>query len=155
MVKNIQNEILSLRQLINEHNYNYHVLNQPIISDVEYDQLFNRLKELESLHPEWVSPDSPTQRVGALPLKEFDQIPHKVPMLSLDNAFDDEDIIAFDRRIHERLEFNGTINYVGEPKLDGLAIALHYKNGQLIKGATRGDGSVGEDVTQNLRTISA
>lgn len=146
-------EILRLREQINEHNYRYHVLDNPLISDAEYDQLFKQLKSLESEHADLVTFDSPTQRVGAAPLKAFSEVQHAIPMLSLDNAFDDQDIFDFDKRIHDRLKSDTPIEYCCEPKLDGLAISLRYKDGLLIQAATRGDGAVGEDVTENIKTI--
>jgi DNA ligase (NAD+) len=149
----IKNEMMKLRKQIDEHNYRYHVLDTPIISDPEYDKLFQRLKALESVHPELITPDSPTQRIGAAPLREFAKVQHGVPMLSLDNAFTDEEILAFDHRIHERLKIDTTIEYCCEPKLDGLAISIRYENGILIQAATRGDGYTGEDVTENIKTI--
>ena len=144
-----------LRQQINEHNYHYYVLDDPIISDTEYDQLMQALQEIEKQHPDMITADSPTQRVGAKPLKEFKEVTHKIPMLSLENAFTDEDVLAFDQRIHERLDSVEKLEYVCEPKLDGLAISILYKKGQLIQAATRGDGETGEDVTENVRTIQS
>lgn len=141
-----------LRQSIDQHNYSYYALAAPTIPDSEYDKLFAELVELETRHPQLVSPDSPTQRVGTAPLKEFAQVIHRTPMLSLNNAFNEDDIIAFDRRAREGLEMQD-IEYAVEPKFDGLAINLTYKNGQLISGATRGDGYTGEDVTANLHTV--
>lgn len=149
----IQKEIEKLRRQIDEHNYRYYVLDDPSISDAEFDRLFQRLKHLESEHPALVTPDSPTQRVGAPPLKDFAEVKHALPMLSLDNAFSDEDIIAFDRRIRDRLKTHGTIEYCCEPKFDGLAINIRYQNGKLSQAATRGDGMTGEDVTANIKTI--
>lgn len=143
-----------LREQINEHNYRYYVLDDPLISDAEYDVLFQQLKSIEAQYPELITPDSPTQRVGAAPLKEFAEVKHTVPMLSLENAFDDEDIINFDQRIHDRLGTHAEIQYCCEPKLDGLAISLRYENGLLVQAATRGDGTTGEDVTENIKTIS-
>lgn len=151
----IQDEIEALRQKIIEYDYSYYVLDDPVVSDTEYDHLFRKLQELEKTHPQFLSPDSPTQRVGVAPLKAFAEVQHEVPMLSLDNAFDEEEVLAFDRRVHERLGLEKDIEYICEPKLDGLAISLRYENGRLERGATRGDGMRGEDVTQNIRTISA
>jgi DNA ligase (NAD+) len=144
-----------LRQEINEHNYKYHVLAEPSIPDSEYDKLVQQLQQLEAQHPELITLDSPTQRVGAMPLKQFAEVTHQVPMLSLDNAFVDEDIINFNRRIQERLLSSQAITYVCEPKLDGLAVTLIYENGSLVRAATRGDGTTGEDITTNIRTIKA
>ncbi len=142
-----------LRQSIEQHNYSYYALAAPTIPDSEYDRLFAELVELERRYPQLVSPDSPTQRLGTAPLKEFAQVIHRIPMLSLNNAFNDDDIIAFDRRLREGLEMQD-IEYSVEPKFDGLAISLAYEKGQLVSGATRGDGYTGEDVTANLRTVS-
>jgi DNA ligase (NAD+) len=147
--------IEKLREEINSHNYRYHVLDDPSVSDAEYDRLFRELKKLEEEHPELVTPDSPTQRVGATPVGEFGEVVHSVPMLSLDNAFTQEDLTNFDRRIRERLEATKAVEYVAEPKLDGLAINLRYEGGKLTLAATRGDGTRGEDVTHNVRTIQA
>lgn len=146
-------EIKNLRAQIDEHNYRYHVLDDPLISDAEYDHLFQRLKALETKFPSLITPESPTQRVGSEPLKEFSEVKHQVPMLSLDNAFTDKDIIAFDQRIHERLDLHHNIEYCCEPKLDGLAISIRYEKGLLVQAATRGDGATGEDVTENIKTI--
>ncbi|MBF8268902.1 MAG: NAD-dependent DNA ligase [Gammaproteobacteria bacterium] len=144
--------IEKLRALINEHNYRYHVLDDPSVSDAEYDRLFKQLLELERAHPELTTPDSPTQRIGAKPLASFPEIKHEVPMLSLENAFTPEDMLAFDRRVRERLGVDEVV-YLAETKIDGLAISLLYEHGALIRAATRGDGTSGEDVTQNVRTI--
>lgn len=143
-----------LREQIRLHNYRYYVLDDPSIPDAEYDRLMNELQALEAAHPELVSDDSPTQRVGATPLGEFGEVRHELPMLSLDNAFDDETLADFDRRARERLEVDGIV-YTAEPKLDGLAVSLLYEQGVLVRGATRGDGSIGEDITQNVRTIES
>lgn len=152
-IDEVQKIILKLRQQIEEHNYQYHVLDDPIISDAEYDRLFKQLKTLEDTHPELITPDSPTQRIGSAPLKEFSQVQHDVPMLSLENAFSEENIIAFDKRIRERLNTITTIQYCCEPKLDGVAVSLRYLNGHLVQAATRGDGTTGEDITENIKTI--
>ncbi|MCP4043015.1 MAG: NAD-dependent DNA ligase LigA [Gammaproteobacteria bacterium] len=143
-----------LREGINYHNNRYYVLDDPEIPDAEYDRLLRELEELEASYPELVAPDSPTQRVGAEPLTTFGEVVHEVPMLSLGNAFNDEEVREFDRRVRERLEVD-EVEYVAETKLDGLAISLRYEDGKLVKGATRGDGSRGEDVTLNVRTIKA
>lgn len=145
--------IESLRKEIEEHNYAYHVLDAPVISDAEYDKKFQALKDLEKQHPELITPDSPTQRVGAKPLKEFTQVNHEIPMGSLDNAFSEEDMLAFDKRIHQLLHTTDEIEYVCEPKMDGVAVSIRYENGRLVRAATRGDGETGEDITQNIRTI--
>ncbi|MCW8906077.1 MAG: NAD-dependent DNA ligase LigA, partial [Sedimenticola sp.] len=145
-----------LREQINLHNYRYYVLDDPQVPDSEYDRQLRELQALEAEYPELITPQSPTQRVGAQPLAGFTEVTHRVPMLSLDNAFSEEEMIAFDRRIRERLgEHSDAIVYSAEPKLDGLAINLRYQSGQLVQAATRGDGNQGEDVTQNVRTISS
>ena len=143
-----------LHQQLHEHNYRYYVLDDPVISDAEYDRLLRELQELESAWPELVTPDSPTQRVGATPLKSFGEVRHEVPMLSLDNAFSDEELADFDRRVRERLEIEA-VDYAAEPKLDGLAVSLLYEHGVLTRAATRGDGVTGEDITANVRTIAS
>ncbi|HOK18721.1 MAG TPA: NAD-dependent DNA ligase LigA [Caldisericia bacterium] len=148
----IKKRIEELRKLIEYHNYRYYVLDSPEISDEEYDKLFKELVELEEKYPEFKSDVSPTQRVGAPPLKEFKTIKHTIPMLSLDNAFNDEDLINFEKRI-KRILGDIEIDYVVEPKFDGLSISLLYRNGELEYGATRGNGIEGEDVTLNLKTI--
>jgi DNA ligase (NAD+) len=149
----IKTEIEKLHEKLNEHNYRYYVLDDPSISDAEYDRMFSRLKELETEHPEFITPDSPTQRVGGTPLKEFAEVHHDVPMLSLENAFEESDITAFDQRIRDRLGTHAVVEYCCEPKLDGLAISIRYQNGRLVQAATRGDGTTGEDVTENIKTI--
>ena len=148
----MEKDIRRLRDEINQHNYLYYVMDAPEIPDSEYDRLLRELQSLEQAHPELITPDSPSQRVGATPLAAFQQVKHDVPMLSLNNAMDEQEVEDFDRRIREKLEADNII-YTVEPKLDGLAISLLYENGVLIRGATRGDGSTGEDVTQNVRTI--
>jgi DNA ligase (NAD+) len=150
----IRDQAAALRAAIEQANYLYYVLDQPSINDSEYDGLFRQLQALEAQHPELISADSPTQRVGAAPLKAFGSVTHLVPMLSLDNAFAEADIIAFDKRVREGLDA-GEIEYACEPKFDGLAISLHYEKALLTLGATRGDGFSGEDVTANLKTIRA
>ena len=137
---------------LNRHIYNYHVLDAPTIPDAEYDRLFKELQDLESAHPQAVSNDSPTSRVGAAPIPEFKQVTHSVPMLSLNNGFLDEDVENFDRRVREGLEAKG-VAYSAELKFDGLAISLRYENGVFVQAATRGDGYTGEDVTANIRTV--
>ena len=141
-----------LRREIEDHNYRYYVLDAPVIPDAEYDELFRELMELEAAHPDLVTPDSPTQRVGGLPAEKFPQVVHRTPMLSLNNAFTEEDLIGFDRRVREGLG-KDEVEYAAEPKFDGLAISLLYEGGQFVQGATRGDGHTGEDVTANLKTI--
>lgn len=140
---------------MNRHNYAYYVLDNPTIPDAEYDKLFRELQALEQTHPELASSDSPTQRVGAAPLPQFAQVTHSVPMLSLGNAFDDSDIIAFDRRVKDGLKLDGSVAYATELKFDGLAINLRYEDGILVQAATRGDGATGENVTVNIRTVHA
>ena len=142
-----------LRGQIQQHNYYYYVLDDPRIPDSEYDRLFRSLQQLEAEHPELVTADSPTQRVGGEPLAAFDQVEHAVPMLSLENALSAEAMAEFDRRVRERLGRDEAVSYVAEPKIDGLAISLRYEDGLLVQAATRGDGSRGENVTQNVRTI--
>jgi DNA ligase (NAD+) len=144
----------ALRSEIERHNHLYYVLDTPSIPDAEYDRLFRELQTLEAAHPELFSVDSPTQRVGAAPLKYFSEVQHRTPMLSLNNAFSEEEVRAFDARIREALELT-TVDYAVELKFDGLAINLSYRNGVFVQGATRGDGSTGEDVTENLRTVRA
>jgi len=141
-----------LRHEIEEHNYRYYVLDQPAISDAEYDRLFRELQALEAAHPELATPDSPTKRVGATPLPEFESVRHEVPMLSLNNAFSEAEAEAFDRRVREGLGLD-EVEYDCEPKFDGLAISLTYESGRFVRGATRGDGYTGENVTGNLRTL--
>lgn len=153
--------ILELRAELDQHNYRYHVLDEPSIPDAEYDRLFHELKALEAEHPELVTADSPTQRVGSAALSAFTQVRHEVPMLSLGNAFDETDMREFDRRVSEGLDlpagdlFGGgaEVEYSCEPKLDGLAVSLLYHEGVLVRGATRGDGATGEDISVNVRTV--
>jgi len=150
--------VLKLREEINYHNYRYYVLDDPEIPDSEYDRLLRELQALEEKHPELITNDSPTQRVGAQPLASFSEIKHLQPMLSLNNAFSEQEVLDFVRRAKEKLQYDQVsqeIVYAAEPKLDGLAISLLYEKGQLVRGATRGDGITGEDVTQNVRTIDA
>ncbi len=149
----IQARINTLRSQINHHNHQYYVLDDPQIPDSEYDKLLRELQQLEHSHPELITADSPTQRVGAKPLEGFEAVTHAVPMLSLDNAFFDDEIVDFERRLIDRLGDQDHLVYAAEPKLDGLAISLRYEKGLLIQAATRGDGRTGEDVTQNVRTI--
>ncbi len=143
----------ALRERIDLYNHHYYVLDDPLIPDGEFDRLLRELQSLEAQYPDLVTSDSPTQRVGAGPLQTFDTVDHKVAMLSLGNALDDQELEDFDRRVRERLETDGPIVYAAEPKLDGLAINLRYESGVLVQAATRGDGMQGEDVTQNVRTI--
>ncbi|MFH1850964.1 MAG: NAD-dependent DNA ligase LigA [Candidatus Neomarinimicrobiota bacterium] len=147
--------VAELRAQLNQHNYRYYVLDDPIVADVEYDRLLRELEQLEQAHPELVTPDSPTQRVGATPLSAFGAVIHRIPLLSLANAMDEAELLAFDERVRKGLDSDGEIEYVGEPKLDGLAVELIYENGRFVTGSTRGDGVTGEDITANLRTIRA
>ncbi len=151
-VSDNRQEIERLRRAISRHNVSYHTLDRPEISDAEYDSLFRRLVELEQAHPEWVTPDSPSQRVGSVPAREFAEVVHRVPMLSLSNAYSEDELREFDQRMRALLG-ETSIVYVAEPKLDGLSVELIYERGLLVRGSTRGDGAVGEDVTANLRTI--
>lgn len=156
-----ETRILELRAELDQHNYRYHVLDEPSIPDAEYDRLFHELKALEAEHPELVSSDSPTQRVGSAALSAFTQVRHEIPMLSLGNAFEETDMREFDRRVTEGLDlpvgdlFGGgaAVEYSCEPKLDGLAVSLLYLDGVLVRGATRGDGTTGEDISVNVRTV--
>lgn len=152
---NFPHEIEQLRQEINFHSYRYYALDDPQITDADYDRLMQRLRELEEKHPESITPDSPTQRVGATPLSAFKTVVHEMPMLSLDNAFSDEDLLAFNQRVQDRLKAADDIEYACELKLDGIAVSLLYRDGVLVRGATRGDGTNGEDITQNVRTIKS
>ena len=151
----IRAQAQQLRSEIEEHNYRYYALDEPSIPDAEYDRLFRRLQKLETDYPTLVSPDSPTQRVGQTPLESFASVRHQQPMLSLDNAFSEEELRAMDRRVKQGLGLNDEIDYVCEPKLDGVAANLLYEEGRLVRGATRGDGAQGEDITQNLRTVDS
>jgi len=146
-------EILRLRRSIEKHNYQYHVLDDPLISDAEYDRLFRRLLELEKNHPELVTPDSPTQKVGAPPLERFSTVQHSLPMLSLNNAMDPQELVEFEERMQRFLKHNESIDYAVEPKIDGLAVEIVYLDGKFTLGSTRGDGINGENITANLRTI--
>lgn len=156
--KDAQARIEKLREEIRYHNYRYHVLDDPEIPDAEYDRLMRKLQELEDEHPELVTDDSPTQRVGDEPISAFGTVEHRVPMLSLENAFSEEEVRDFHRRIVNRLELEddaGSLEYAAEPKLDGAAVSLLYEKGRLVRGATRGDGTTGEDITHNVRTIES
>ena len=150
--KSLRKHVEDLRREIDRHNHLYYVLDQPEITDAEFDRLFSELVSLEQEHPELASPDSPTQRIGAPPLKEFAEVKHRTSMLSLSNAFDEEEVRAFDRRVREGLEAD-PVEYAVEPKFDGLAVSLSFRDGVFVQGATRGDGTTGEDVTPNLRTV--
>jgi len=149
----IEKEILELRREIEKHNYQYHVIDDPLVSDADYDRLFRRLVELERQYPEFASPDSPTQKVGAPPLEKFGTVQHTLPMLSLNNASDREEMAEFEERIRRFLKSTGPIEYAAEPKIDGVAVELVYEEGRFAVGSTRGDGIHGEDITVNLRTI--
>lgn len=149
----VRAEIERLRRELDEHNYRYYVLNQPIISDIEFDRLFRRLQALEAAHPEYADADSPTQRIGAPVQSGFKTLAHSVPMLSLANCFDDAELRAWDARVHKLLGVEGDFTYTLEPKIDGLAVSMVYEKGYLVRAATRGDGLTGEDVTANIRTI--
>lgn len=151
----IQERVARLRETVNRHNYLYHTLDTPEVSDAEFDRLFHELKALESDYPDLVADDSPTQRVGSQPLDSFDQVVHEMPMLSLDNAFGEEDMHDFNRRVLARLGSNDDVAYACEPKIDGVAVSLLYEDGRLVRGATRGDGTTGEDITSNVRTIDS
>lgn len=150
----IEKRVKHLREEIERHNYQYYALDDPLISDAEYDRLFEELRALEERYPALVTADSPTQRVGSRPLAAFSEVKHGTPMLSLNNAFDTQEVAAFDRRVREALGVD-PVEYSAEPKFDGLAVNLKYEHGILLQGATRGDGYTGEDVTVNLRTIGA
>jgi len=145
----------ALKEQLNRYNFQYYVLDEASVPDAVYDRLFQELKALEDVNPSLLSEDSPTQRVGAQPLGSFSQVSHEVPMLSLDNAFSDDDLSAFNRRLQDRLGASDDIEYACEPKLDGIAISLLYRDGLLVRGATRGDGATGEDITQNVRTVAS
>ena len=153
-MEKIKTEIEELRKRINQHSYAYYVMDNPTVSDYEYDLLFRRLLELEEKYPQFITAQSPTQRIGAIPSNSFEKITHPTPMLSLGNAFSNNELILFDQRVKNILQID-TVQYVVEHKIDGLAINLIYENGKLVKAATRGDGSIGEDVTANIRTIKA
>src|SRR6185503_5153967 len=148
----ITSELERLRHQIRHHEYRYYVLDDPEIPDAQFDGLLNQLKKLEAQHPELVTPDSPTQRVGGKPREGFVKVPHSVPMLSLDNAYTEDELRNWERRVHE-LSGRSDLELVCELKLDGMSLALRYEDGKLVRGITRGDGSIGEDVTANVRTV--
>ncbi|WP_318377405.1 NAD-dependent DNA ligase LigA [Enterobacter sp.] len=154
-MESIEQQLTELRTTLRHHEYLYHVMDAPEVPDAEYDRLLRELRELEAQHPDLITPDSPTQRVGAAPLSAFTQIRHEVPMLSLDNVFDEESFLAFNKRVQDRLKSTDALSYCCELKLDGLAVSILYENGVLIRAATRGDGTTGEDITTNVRTIRA
>ena len=147
-MESIEQQLTELRTTLRHHEYLYHVMDAPEIPDAEYDRLLRELRELEAQHPDLITPDSPTQRVGAAPLTAFSQIRHEVPMLSLDNVFDEESFLAFNKRVQDRLKSTDKLTWCCELKLDGLAVSILYENGVLVQAATRGDGETGEDVTQ-------
>lgn len=149
----VRQRVRVLREEIDEHNYRYYALDNPSVPDAEYDRLLNELRRLEAEYPELIDRSSPTQRVGAPPLEAFRSVAHEIPMLSLDNAFSDEELEAFDQRLKDRLKSDAPIEYACEPKLDGIAISLLYESGVFVRALTRGDGTTGEDITQNVRTI--
>ncbi len=142
-----------LREQINQHDYRYYVLNEPSVPDAEYDRLMKELRDIEAAHPELLTADSPTQRVSGAASPEFAEVRHAIPMLSLANGFTEDDLRDFDRKVRERLVTPGPIEYAAEPKLDGLAISVLFRNGEYSRAATRGDGITGEDVTANVATI--
>ncbi|WP_462159325.1 NAD-dependent DNA ligase LigA [Pseudoalteromonas sp. GB56] len=148
-----EQQVAQLRTTLEEHNYNYYVLDNPSIPDVEYDRLMRELQALETAHPQLLTPDSPSQKVGGEALSKFSQVTHQVPMLSLDNAFDEDEFNAFNKRIQDRLAVNHEQVFCCEPKLDGLAVSILYRDGVLVQAATRGDGQVGENITENVKTI--
>src|ERR1700683_554725 len=150
--KDLEKKIEALREKIRHHEYLYHVLDNPEISDAEFDTLMQQLKDRESQHPALVTPDSPTQRVGGKPREGFGKVRHSTPMLSLDNTYNEEELRGWERRVHE-LSGRSDVDYVCELKLDGMSLVLVYEGGKLVRGVTRGDGSIGEDVTLNVRTV--
>ncbi|WP_321323296.1 NAD-dependent DNA ligase LigA [Thiomicrorhabdus sp.] len=150
-----QTELNDLKQRISELNYAYYVLDNPLVSDAQYDELYQQLIAIEKANPDWITDDSPSQRVGDAPLSHFESVTHAVPMFSLDNAFNQEDLIDFHRRVKERLKTEDEIEFSAEPKMDGLAINIRYEDGKLKQATTRGDGVVGEDVTHNIRTLQS
>ncbi|MEO0185722.1 MAG: NAD-dependent DNA ligase LigA, partial [candidate division WOR-3 bacterium] len=152
-IEDVKKEIEKLRKEINFHNYRYYVLSQPVITDYEYDQLYKKLVDLENRYPELITPDSPTQRIGGEPLKEFKTVEHKIKMLSLDNTYSEEELLEFDKRVRKGL--GRDVKYEVTLKVDGVAVTLHYKEGRLVLGATRGDGIHGDDITQNIKTIKS
>ncbi|MGH7895405.1 MAG: NAD-dependent DNA ligase LigA, partial [Candidatus Binatia bacterium] len=152
--QSVRHEVDRLRRALDDHNYRYHVLDDPEISDAEYDRLFRRLEDLERAHPELITPESPTQRVGATPAPGFETVQHRQQMLSLQNAMTREEVAEFDARARKFLGL-GTLVYAGQPKMDGVAVELVYEHGLLTVGSTRGDGVIGENVTANLRTVKS
>ena len=147
--------IQQLVSQLNQYNYQYYVLDAPTVPDSEYDRLFRELQELEAQTPELIQADSPTQKVGGAVLDKFEQVSHEVPMLSLDNAMVEDEFVAFHKRINDRLKTDQNFEFCCEPKLDGLAVSLLYEDGVLTRAATRGDGAVGENITENVKTIKS
>ncbi len=152
-LKGIEDQVVKLREKINYHNHKYHTLDSPEIKDSEFDALFEELKSLEARNPNLITDDSPTQRMGSIPLESFSQVRHERPMLSLDNAFTEKDLEDFENRVRKNISGNSFPTFVGEPKIDGVAVSLIYQEGRLSRAATRGDGLIGEDITKNVRTI--
>lgn len=153
MASDIPKRIEQLSRLITDYNHQYYALAAPTVPDAEYDRVFKELQQLELDYPAYRLADSPTQRVGSQPVAAFGELKHEVPMLSLDNAFSEEEVLSFNKRIHDRIKTENSVSFVCEPKMDGLAVSLLYEKGHFVRGATRGDGQTGEDVTDNLRTI--
>ena len=153
MNEDVKKRAAELRQALHRHNHLYYVLDEPEISDYEYDRLMQELTSLEMAYPEIVEPDSPTQRVGAPPLASFESVAHTIPMLSLENAFDEEEVLSFDKRVRRYLKTDSPLLYTAEPKLDGVAVEMVYEKGRLVEASTRGDGHTGELITLNIRTI--
>jgi len=153
----VADQLKALRKAIEHYAYRYYVLDDPAVSDAEYDALWRELVALESVHPELITPDSPTQRVPGAPAERFAKVQHPAPILSLGNAFSPEELVAWRDRVLKLLpeDAQNDIHYVVEPKIDGLSVILHYEDGRFVLGATRGDGEVGEDITANLRTVKA
>ncbi|MCW8960833.1 MAG: NAD-dependent DNA ligase LigA, partial [Ignavibacteriaceae bacterium] len=151
----IEKIISSLRDEIREHDYKYYILAQPVVSDQEYDKLLKELEKLESEHPELITPDSPTQRVGSDLTKEFKPVEHKVPMLSLSNTYSEDELFDFDRRVKEGLASEDKVEYLVELKIDGASVSINFVNGFLKTASTRGDGTIGEEITNNVRTIKS
>jgi DNA ligase (NAD+) len=147
----IVQKVAALRKALHRHNYRYYVLDDPEISDAEYDRMMQELKQLEENYPRLTTPDSPTTRVGAPPLEKFDTVAHTIPMLSLDNGFNDEDILEFDGRVKRNLDTQSNILYTAEPKMDGVAVELIYENGKLVTASTRGDGLTGELIVDHYQ----
>ncbi len=152
---NVNKRIHQLREQINEHNYRYYVLDAPVVADAEYDRLLRELQSLEVAHPELIAADSPTQRVGAQPLDEFGAVIHRLPMTSMDNAFDEQEARDWDQRVRKGLGAEQAVTYTAEPKFDGTSVSLRYEDGVLVQAGTRGDGQTGEDITGNVRTIKS